>query len=407
MNKTALILKHEFWQTIKRKGFVILTLAFPLIALLAIGIYQIAQGIDTPLAPDEEVTIGYVDETGKFAGYTEQPGGITFVTYQTQGEAISALLAEDINEYFIIPPDYISTGVVIRYTTEKEVEPPDETLWAMKGFLLSNLLEGQTSLEIAERVKAPLGLHSIRLDETGQIATEQGGFGAFIVPLLFGMLLIIAVFSSSGYLLQGLGEEKENRIMEILLSSVSTRQLLTGKVLGLGAAGLVQIVVWLLSAVFLVRWASTTIGGVLSALQIPGHLLVLSIVYFILGYLFFAVLMAGIGAIGATARESQQMSMLFIMPVWIPFWVLFLFVENPDHVVSTILTMIPITAPTMVFVRLGLSGIPTWELVLSIIILVVGIIGGLILAAKAFRVFLLMYGKRPAFREIVRSLRQA
>ncbi|GAH57167.1 unnamed protein product, partial [marine sediment metagenome] len=132
--------------------------------------------------------------------------------------------------------------------------------------------------------------------------------------MLFGFLLIMAIFSSSGYLLQGLGEEKENRIMEILLSSVSPRQLLTGKVLGLGAAGLVQVVIWLLSIVFLVQLASTTIGGVLSTLQIPGNLLVLGIVYFILGYLLFAVLMAGIGAIGATARESQQMSMLILMP---------------------------------------------------------------------------------------------
>jgi len=212
VNKTILILKHEFWQTIKRKGFVIMTLAFPLIALLAIGIYQIVQGIDTPPAPDEEVTIGYVDEVGVF------------------DDATSALLAEDISEYFIIPSDYVSTGVVTRYTLERELEPPEETQWAMKSFLLSNLLKGQTSPEIAERVKAPLGLYSIRLDETGDVATEQGGFGAFIIPLLFGVLLIMAIFSSSGYLLQGLGEEKENRIMEILLSSVSTRQLLTGKV---------------------------------------------------------------------------------------------------------------------------------------------------------------------------------
>jgi ABC-2 type transport system permease protein len=277
----------------------------------------------------------------------------------------------------------------------------------MKGFLLSNLLKGQTSPEIAERVKAPLGLYSIRLDETGDVATEQGGAGAFIVPLAFGFLLIMAIFSSSGYLLQGLGEEKENRIMEILLSSVSARQLLTGKVLGLGAAGLVQIIVWLLSAVFLIRWVSTTIGGILSTLQVPGNLLVLSIVYFILGYLFFAILMAGVGAIGATARESQQMSMLFLMPVWIPFWVLFFLVRNPDHVINTVLTMIPVTAPTMVFIRLGTSGIPTWELVLSISLLVAAIIGALVLAAKAFRVFLLMYGKTPRLGEIIRSLRKA
>ena len=407
MNKTILILKHEFWQTIKRKGFVIMTLAFPMIGLIAMGIFQLVQGMDTPAAPDEEVTIGFVDEVGIFKGYTSQPGEVTLVAYQTQEEVNSALLAEDIDEYFVVPADYVSTGVITRYTLEKEVEPPDKTLWAMKSFLLSNLLEGQTSPEIAERVKAPLGLYSIRLDETGQVATDQGGFGAFIVPLLFGFLLIMAIFSSSGYLLQGLGEEKENRIMEILLSSVSTRQLLTGKVLGLGAAGLVQIVIWLLSAVFLVRWASTTIGGVLSTLQIPGNLLIPGIVYFILGYLLFAVLMAGIGAIGATARESQQMSMLIIMPAWIPLWVLFLFIENPDHVVNTILTMIPITAPMTVFIRLGTSGIPTWELVLSIGLLVMTIIGALVLAAKVFRTFLLMYGKRPRLGEIIRCLREA
>jgi ABC-2 type transport system permease protein len=407
MNKTVLILKHEFWQMIKRKGFVIMTLAFPLIVLFAIGIYQIVQGIDTPPALDEEVTIGYVDEVGIFEGYTEQPGGITLVAYKTQGEATSALLAEDVSEYFIITPDYVATGVVTRYTLEKELEPPDETMWAMKSFLLSNLLQGQTSPEVAERVKAPLGLHSIRLNETGEVATEQGGFGAFIVPFLFGFLLIIAIFSSSGYLLQGLGEEKENRIMELLLSSVSTRQLLTGKVLGLGAAGLVQMAIWLLSAVFLVRLASTTIGGVLSTLQISGNLLFLGIVYFFLGYLLFAVLMAGIGAIGATARESQQMSMLIIMPVWIPAWVSFLFIENPDHVVNTMLTIIPITAPMAVFMRLGTSEIPVWELVLSISLLIAGIIGGLVLAAKSFRVFLLMYGKTPKLGEILRLLRQA
>ncbi|GAH67268.1 unnamed protein product, partial [marine sediment metagenome] len=211
MNKTVLILKHEFWQTIKRKGFVIMTLAFPLIVLLVIGIYQIVQSIDTPPALDEEVAIGYIDEVGGFDDYINQSGGITFVAYQTEEKAAGALLAEDISEYFIIPLDYVSEGMITRYTLEKEVEPPDEIWWAMKSFLLSNLLEGQTSLEITERVKAPLELYSIRLDETGDVATEQGGFGALIVPVLFGFLLIIAIFSSSGYLLQGLGEEKENR----------------------------------------------------------------------------------------------------------------------------------------------------------------------------------------------------
>ena len=310
MNKTTLIVKHELGQTIKRKGFVIMTLAFPMIGLIAMGIFQLVQGVDIPTAPDQEMTIGYVDQVGIFEGYTEQPGEITLVTYQTQEEATGALLAEDISEYFIIPPDYLSRGVIPRYTLEKELELAGETQWAMKSFLLSNLLEGQTSPEIAERIKSPMWLSSVRLDESGQVATDQGGFGTFIAPFLFGFMLLMAIGSSSGYLLQGLGEEKENRIMEILLSSVSARQLLTGKVLGLGAAGLVQIVIWLLSAVLLLRLASTTIGGEFSQVQIPANLLVLGIVYFILGYLFFAVLQASLGAIGATARESQQMTVL-------------------------------------------------------------------------------------------------
>ncbi len=407
MNKTILILKHEFGQAIKRKGFVIMTLAFPMIALIALGAYQIVQGVATPESVDT-ITIGYVDEVGGFDSYTEQSGEVALVAYEAQERATSALLAEDISEYFIIPQDYMSTGVVTRYTLEKELEPAGGIQWAIKSFLLSNLLRGQTDPEVTERVKAPMNLGTVRLDETGQVATDQGGFGSIIVPFLFGFLLIMAIFSSSGYLLQGLGEEKENRIMEILLSSVSARQLLTGKVLGLGAAGLVQIVIWLLSAVFLVQLASTTIGGVFSMTQIPDNMLLLGIVYFILGYLFFAVLMAGIGAVGATARESQQLSALIIIPAIIPIYVfLFIMRSNPDHIIGTIFTLIPFSAPIMVFMRLGVSEIPTWELALSISLLIAGIIGGLVLAAKVFRTFLLMYGKRPRLGEIIRCLREA
>jgi len=406
MNKTLLIMKHEFLNMVKTKGFIILTLAFPVIALLAIGIYQIVQGASRE--PIEAVNIGYIDEIGEFDDFTNQPGDITFSAYGTQEEATSALLAEDINEFIIISSDYVATGRIDRYTLEKELEPAEKTQWAMKSFLLSNLLQGQTSLEIAERVKYPMWLNNIRLEKTGDIASDQGGFTAFMIPFMLSVLLLMAIFSSSGTLLQGLGEEKENRVMEILLSSISARQLLTGKVLGLGATGLVQMVIWLLSATFLLRLVSTTIGGMFSGIQVPVSMLVLGIVYFILGYLLFAVIMTAVGAVGTSARHSQQLSMLFIMPSILPFYVLFFFMrDNPDHIVSTVFTMIPITAPMTIFVRFALSEIPVWELALSITLLVIAIVGGLILAAKVFRAFVLMYGKSPGLREIVRSLRLA
>ena len=406
MNKTILILRHEFGETIRRKSFIIMTLAFPVLALIAIGVFSFIQGIEKPPTPGEEVTIGYVDEVGKFSGYTSQPD-ITFIPYPTAEEVKSALLAESISEYFIIPEDYLSTGMITRYTLKRELEPPGEIERGIKSFLLSNLLARETSQEVVERAKIPMELVSIRLDEAGQVATDQGGFGAFIVHNLFKILLIMAIFTTSGFLLQGMGEEKENRVMEILLSSVSARQLLTGKVLGLGAAGLLQMLIWLLSAGMLVGMASTTIGGFLSTLQIPGNFMVLGTVYFILGYLLFAILMAGVGSISPTAREGQQLSVIFTMVGILPLMLAYFIIENPSHVVTQILTLFPFTAPVTVMLRLGLADIPTWELIVSIGLLVIFITGSLVLAAKVFRTFLLMYGKRPKLGEIIRCLREA
>ena len=407
MNKTILILKHEFRQTIKRKSFIIMTLAFPVLALIAIGLFSLIQGMEKPSAPGEAITIGYVDEVGKFSDYTSQPG-VTLIPYPTQEEAKSALLAGDIRECFIITDDYLSTGAITRYTLKRQLEPPGRIERAVKSFLLSNLLLGETSPEIVERVKAPVELVSIRLDETGQVVADQGGFGAFVVPYLFGILLFMAIFTSSGFLLQGLAEEKENRIIEILLSSVSARQLLTGKVLGLGAAGLLQIAIWLFSARVLVQIASTSVGGLLSTLQIPSNFVVLGIiVYFILGYLLFAILMAGVGSVSGTAREGQQLATMFTMLAMLPVILSGFIMSAPDHIFTRVLTLFPITAPVTVMVRMGLTNIPAWELIVSLALLVASIIGALVLVAKVFRTFLLMYGKRPRLREIIKCLREA
>ena len=406
MNKTLLVVRHEFLQVVKKTSFVILTLLFPLIGFLGIGIYQIAQNVGGSSDADNPL-IGYVDQLGGFEGYTTQ-GDITFVPYETRDGATQALLADDIDEYFVIPDDYVSRGLITRYTMEQELEVSGTTQWAMRVFLQSNLLEGQTAREIADRVKSPMWLQSFVLDEEGDIASEQGGFAAFFAPMVFGFLLVMSIGMTSGFLLQGLGEEKENRIMEVLLSSVSTRQLLTGKVLGLGAAGLLQVIIWLASVLALTSLASETVGGELAGIQIPDNMMILGIVYFVLGYLFFAVMQAGVGAIGSNAKESQQMSVFFILPAILPFYIFIIFLrENPDHVLSTIMTMFPLTAPMTVFLRMGLSEIPAWELALSIFLMVVSIVGGLWFSAKVFRVFVLMYGKSPNLREIIRYLREA
>ena len=159
---------------------------------------------------------------------------------------------------------------------------------------------------------------------------------------------------------------------------------------------------------FILRLASNIIGGEFNLVQIPDNFIIIGIVYFILGYLFFAVIEAGIGAISPTTKESQQMTVALILPAILPFYVFIFFLrDNADHIIGTIFTLIPITAPMMVFIRLGISGIPLWELLLSILFLIAGIVVGLWLAAKLFRIFLLMYGKAPRFSEIFHMLRQS
>jgi len=229
------------------------------------------------------------------------------------------------------------------------------------------------------------------------------GISRFTFPC--SALLAIALTVSANYVLQSLGEEKENRLMEILLSTVSSKQLLTGKLLGRGAAGLLQVLFWAVSMPFLLRLGSATIGGMLSSVQVTPGLLVLGVVYFILGYLLFAVVALAIAAICSTVREAQGIAPLFTLTAVAPFWFISLLMFFPNSPIWVVLSLVPFTAPVLVMLRLGISGVPTWQLIASMAILIASVLGGLWIAAKLLRIYLLMYGKRPRLREIVRALR--
>jgi len=404
MNKALIILKHEFWQTLRNRSFIILTLSLPLLAILGVGIYQGVQHWYHPGAPQEE-KIGYIDHTGIFGNFTNEPG-VQFVLYTDEETAKDALLAKDVKEYLVIPADYLSSGVITRYTMSREVKPSTRTTGQITDFLLSNLLTGEVSPQVLERVKTPALLASVRLNETGEIAPNQDVVSSYVVPIVFAVLFMISIFFASGFLFQSVTEEKENRVMEILLSSVSSRQLLVGKVLGLGMAGLLQVSVWLITLEVFSRVASGIIPA-LSDLSIPASLFGWGIMYFILGYLLFAALYAGIGSISASAREGQGWSTIFVLPAIVPYYLSYFIVSNPEGAVSRGLTFFPLTSPITSMIRLASSAIYAWEIALSIIILAGSTIFTMWLAAKIFRVFLLMYGKRPAIREVIRYIREA
>ncbi len=208
-------------------------------------------------------------------------------------------------------------------------------------------------------------------------------------------------------LISGLGEEKESRLIEVLTSSVSVSQLLIGKVLALGAAGLLQVLIWLTSAPLLLNLASSTFGEFLGGIQIPANFLVLGVVCFILGYLLFAILSVTIGGITSTATDGHNLSMFYIMTGFIPLWTFGVFVSFPNSPVWVVLSIFPITAPVQMMLRLGVSDIPAWQIATSIGVLCISIAVGLFLSVKIFRLFMLMYGKRPRILEIIRGLKNA
>ena len=404
MRKTWLIFSHEFLHTVKRVGFFVLTFAVPLLALAAIGIGHLISSTAEP--PTREfVTIGYVDETGTFSHY-DTKGMAKLVRFETSKEATQALIRDEISEYFVIPSAYASTQVIHRFTLFKEAEPSPVVADAIEDFLTSNLLAGEVPPDLIARVEAPLNLTVTRLTPTGGVASDQSGIVSILIPGVFALLLALSLQVSSSYLLQGLGEEKESRLIEVLLSSVSVRQLLMGKVLGLGAAGLLQVVVWLVSAPLLLRLASSPLRDLVSLLHIPPNFILLGIVYFVLGYLLFAVLSVGVGAVSPNSREAQSLALLYTLLGFVPLWLASLLIFSPRSPLWVVLTIFPITAPVQTMLRLGLLEIPVWQIVVSVVMLVASIVGGMSLAVRIFRALLLKTGNRPGLAEIVRSLRE-
>jgi ABC-2 type transport system permease protein len=404
MNKTFLIFKHEFLGAIRRVGWIVMTLIVPVLALLGIGIQAL---VISSSEPSEEMIhyIAYVDEVGIF---NDQNGDdySRLIPYDSKEDANLALMSYEISEYFIIPPDYMSSGIIQRYTMDKELVTPAVTVARIKSFITSNLLKNSESQDLIDLIVSPLDMEVIRVTEKGDLAVEQNNMGNLIIPGIFSLLLGLALMFGAASLVSGLGEEKESRLIEVLFSSVSIRQLLVGKVLGLGAAGFLQVLVWLISAPLILFLASSSFGGFISTIQIPVNFIILGIVYFILGYLLFAVLSISVGAISSNAREGGQLSMFYTMASFIPLWFSSLYIAFPNSPIWIVFTLFPVTAPVQTMLRLGGTEVPLWQIITSLGLLGLSVVGGLILSIRIFRMNMLMTGKRPSLREVFQGLKE-
>jgi len=394
MNKTYLIFRHEFRQSVLKAGYFILTLIVPVLALLGLGASELISSLREPAAK-EMIAIGYVDQAGVIKDPSLQ-ATTGMVYFHTKPDATNALINNDITEYIIIPVDYKSSGRIERFILKKEASPPPARVAMIKQFLTINLLGDQVPPDIIALVVSPIQLEVTRLDEAGNISLEQSNVGNIIVTFVFALLLSLGLMIGSTTLVSGLGEEKESRLIEVLFSSVSIRQLLVGKVMALGLAGLIQVLVWLASTPLILSLVTSASGGAIGTIQIPIDFFILGIAYYILGYLLFAVLSIGIGAISSNAREGGQLSMIYTMMSFIPLWFSSLLFIFPDGSFWTILTLFPITAPIQTILRMGVTEIPLWQIISSLTIMVVSIFLGLYFSIRIFTRNMLMQGKRKA-----------
>jgi ABC-2 type transport system permease protein len=262
------------------------------------------------------------------------------------------------------------------------------------------------TLAIPVLAAAAIGIFALGSGSAAKPPVESD-LGNVIIPGIFSLLLALSLMFGSVTLLSGLGEEKESRLIEVLFSSVSIRQLLTAKVLALGCVGLLQVLIWLISAPLLLELASSIFGGILAGITMPDRFLSFGIMYFILGYLLFAVLSLGIGAISSSAREGSQLSMIYTLTCFVPLWFSSLLFAFPGSPAWIILSIIPITAPIQVMIRLGVGPIPAWQIAVSMGVLSLSVVIGFFLAVKIFRIQMLMHGKRPGLKAIFASIREA
>ena len=417
------VARREYLAIVRRKAFLFTVIGTPAYFAFVMWISikpQISGRIE---ALESLRVLGVVDSSGLYAGATKEIR-TSFSTatnllsasrapeparqFQTtvrffpdQRSAEHSLRSGAVNQVLVIPANYLETGNLRRYARSSNLFSSAEER-PLTRWLVRNLLAGSADSLRIERVARPMsGMNLYTLNSRGgfDLKDDRRELLDFMLPFTFAMVLGLCIVIGGTYLLQGVSEEKESRILEALLCTVSPGELLAGKLLGLGAAGLTLVALWTaMSAGF------ATPALALANLKIPPHLLAVMVVYLLLGYLFYGSLMIGIGAVTNNMREAQQFAFMFTFANWVPIIMLTSIIGRPNGNLALGLSLFPPTAPVAMMMRMSVpeAAVPLWQVALSM-----GLLAGtawlaLVGSARVFRIGLLMYGKTPSLPEIVR-----
>ena len=422
MKKIFAVIKREYLQIVKTKGFIISTVLAPVIMIAFIAVPVLLSVKST----GEKKTIAVVDMTGQvfqefdrtLAEYKMKDESRRYTVQEFRPTAdISGLrsllsqrvLANEFSAYIFIPDSILSGGeaeFVSQHVSDfDEIKRLGESLnRVVVGLRLTK--EGLDPKRVSDYMKH-VGLKTIKVTPQGEKEDVGGTFAmAYVLVLLIYMTLIFY----GSIILRGVIEEKSNRVVEVVLSSLKPFELMMGKILGIGAVGLTQYAVWASIGFVMSQYGMSMVTSLVPAASgikfaIPSYIFFYFVVFFILGYFLYGTLYAAVASTVNNEKEAQQMLMPITMFLVLPILLMTMVIKNPSGSTSVILSLIPFFAPIIMFMRICVLMPPAWQVALSIGLLGLTVVAMVWLAAKIYRIGILMYGKRPSLPEIVKWIK--
>lgn len=420
MEKLKAIIKREYLTRVKSKGFIIGTIISPLIMMSFVLVPLLIARSGGP----DQLRVAVLDQNANSALYERlaallEPTRPSAARYELQRAPVSP--AEDLTARRQQLDQQMKDGALDAYL----ILPPDALNRERLSYRARNIsdFEGRSRLEDAlnkaifeQRVtRAGLQADNVReltRDVRLEISNERGESerskrGAFILSFGLLMIIYITILVYGVMVMRGVMEEKQSRIIEVLLSSVRPFELMLGKLIGIGLVGLTQYLTWgllglLLSGIAALPALAMSAGNLP---QVSVTQIVFFIVFFVLGYFLYATLYAMVGAMVTSEEDGQQVQMPITMMIILPMLLITLVMRNPNGTAATIFSLIPFFSPVLMFLRIGLDTPPWWQIALSIVLMIGTILGAVWIAAKIYRVGVLMYGKRPTIPELMRWLK--
>ncbi len=408
MRSVRLVIRHEIVNALGKRSFWLLTILFPLFIIAISAVPQLLAGDELDQsqltrASETGLRSGYVDLTGRISDLPPQIGQSTIQPFPNEAAAERALTVGEIDQYFLLPTDFLETGNVTAVSREFDAFgglQQDDLL----AYIVDYNLLGDASL--ARLVVEPTEGLVMVAKAPDSNNNDEGSVG-FLISFSAMFILFFIISMTAGYMLQSVVKEKENRTVEVLLLSIQPRQLMLGKVLGLGVVGLVQMTVWLVGGSLALGQRGGGLGTDAAGFELSPPLLMWTLLYFLLGYLVYASLLGAVGALAPNVREGTQFTFILILPLLVPFWLNWAFLSNPDGGPALFFSLFPLSAPTAMVARLSVTSVPAWQLALSLAGLALTTYALIMLSARFFRADTLLNNNSLDWRRIVQEFKRS